>query len=132
MSTTLLIAGILCFLLGLSHSILGEILIFQNKKSHKQIVPTIVKSDLKESHLRIIWATWHLASFLGWCIGAILLKTAHKQTILNTELIKFIISAIVISMLCSSFLVLVATKGKHPGWVVFLIIGILTLMGILK
>ncbi|AUP80674.1 hypothetical protein [Flavivirga eckloniae] len=132
MNIYLLIAGILCFILGLSHSILGELLIFQHKKGHKKIVPTIVKSDLKERHLRIIWATWHLASFLGWCIGAILIKIALKQNLQSTEIAKFIISSITVSMLCSSFLVLIGTKGKHPGWVVFLVIGILTLTGTSK
>ncbi|WP_282079507.1 hypothetical protein [Aquimarina algiphila] len=130
MNAHLFIAGILCFILGLSHSIFGELLIFQQKKNNKKIIPTIVKSDLKERHLRIIWATWHIASFFGWCVGAILIKIALKQTILNAELIEFIISSIAIAMFCSSFLVLFGTKGKHPGWVVFLVIGILTLLGI--
>ncbi|WP_136482854.1 hypothetical protein [Cognatitamlana onchidii] len=125
-------AGILCLLLGLTHSILGEVLIFKNKKEGKNIIPTIVIPKLKERHLRILWATWHLTSFFGWCMGVILIKIATIQTQVHTELVQFILTSIALTMLCSSLLVFIATKGKHLGWAILLIIGILTLLETLK
>jgi len=80
-------------------------------------------------HLRIIWSTWHLLSFFGWGIAAILVKLSLTTEILNSELIRFILNSCIITMIASSLLVLIGTKGKHPGWIVLLIIGILLLRG---
>ena len=132
MNQYLWVAGLLCFILGLVHSILGEVLIFRNLRKSKKIIPTITKSKLKERHLRIIWATWHLTSLFGWCIGAILLEVATKYNIQTNELLQFILTSTTITMLCSSLLVFIATKGKHLGWAILLIIGILTLLETLK
>ncbi|AXT54635.1 hypothetical protein D1815_02285 [Aquimarina sp. AD1] len=126
------VAGLLCFILGLVHSILGEVLIFRNLSKSKKIIPTIATSKLKVKHFRIIWATWHLTSLFGWCIGAILLMVATKYNIQTNELFQFILTSTTITMFCSSLLVFIATKGKHLGWVILLIIGILTLLEILK
>lgn len=132
MNQYLWVAGLLCFILGLVHSILGEVLIFRNLRKSKKIIPTIVTSKLKERHLRIIWATWHLTSLFGWYIGAILLKMETKYNIQANELFQFILTSTKITMLCSSLLVFIATKGKHLGWAILLIIGILTLLETLK
>ncbi|WP_347922783.1 hypothetical protein [Pontimicrobium sp. SW4] len=129
MNLYLLIAAILCFVLGLVHSFLGEYLIFKKKRKKGTLVPSKESIELKERHLRILWATWHLASFFGWCIGAILIKIAVLESLQNKELVDFIIQSIVFTMIFSSALVLVGTKGKHPGWVVLLLIGILTIIG---
>ncbi len=76
--------------------------------------------ELNEGHLRIIWATWHLASFCGWCIGAFLVKISLEQGDLDSEFIDFIIHSAMYTMVSSSFLVLVGTKGRHSGWITLL------------
>lgn len=129
MNIYFLIAGILCFILGLIHSILGEYLIFRNKRNKGSLVPSKVIEELKERHLRIIWATWHLASLFGWCIGAFLWKISLEQGKLDSELIEFMIQSAFYTMFASSFLVLIGTKGKHPGWIILLLIGILLTLG---
>lgn len=129
MNTYFLIAGILCFVLGLVHSILGEYLIFKHKRSKGSLVPTKVMADLNERHLRIIWATWHLASFFGWCIGAFLVKISLEQGKLDSEFLGFTIHSAMYTMFASSFLVLIGTKGRHPGWVVLLLIAVLLIFG---
>ncbi len=129
MNIYFLTAGILCFILGLVHSFLGEYLIFRSKRSKGKLVPTIVDKELKERHLRILWATWHLASFFGWCIGLFLIKLALYQNKLDTEFIDCVILSITCTMFGSSFLVLIGTKAKHPGWIVLLIIAILLIIG---
>ena len=123
------IAGILCFILGIVHSFLGEYLIFKGKRNKGNLVPTKVKTELKERHLRIIWATWHFASFFGWCIGAFLVKISFDQNELDSEFIDFIINSTIFTMFASSLIVLIGTKGKHPGWIVLLLIGILLIIG---
>lgn len=129
MNTYILIAGVLCVVLGLIHSILGEVLIFNPKRHNGKIVPTKRTSELREKHLRIIWATWHLASVFGWCIGAILVKTSLTQNELSPKVIDIIIQSSMYGMFAGSLLVLVGTKGRHPGWIVLLLIGILSLAG---
>lgn len=129
MNTYLFIAGILFFLLGLAHSIIGEYLIFKNKRNKGSLVPSKKSVGLKERHLRIIWATWHLSSILGWCIGAILIKISLEQTELNSNISVFIVQSILYATFISSFLVLIGTKGKHPGWIGFLLIGIIMFIG---
>jgi len=129
MNTYLFIAGILFFFLGIAHSVIGEYLIFKDKRDKGSIVPSKKSAELKERHLRIIWATWHLSSFLGWSIGAILIKISLEQNQLNSIISNFIVQAIIYATFISSFLVLFGTKGKHPGWVGFLLIGILLIIG---
>lgn len=120
-----LTAGILCFILGLIHSVLGEYLIFRDKRNKGSLVPSKANMDLKERHLRIIWASWHLVSFFGWCIGAFLVKISLEQGKVDSEFRDFIIQSAIYTMCASSFLVLIGTKGKHPGWIILLIIGML-------
>jgi len=129
MNTYLFIAGILFFFLGISHSIIGEYLIFKSKRNKGSLVPSKKSAELKERHLRIIWATWHLSSFFGWCIGAILIKISLEQNELNSNITDFIVHSIIYATFISSFLVLFGTKGKHPGWIGFLLIGILLIIG---
>ena len=128
MNVYLITSGILCFILGVLHSILGELLIFVRKRKTNKLMSTLVSNSLKERHLRIIWATWHLASIFGFCIGTLLIKIALDQNLVSTELLKFITISISVSMLCSSILVFTGTKGKHPGWIILLGIGILTFL----
>ncbi|WP_417858771.1 hypothetical protein [Xanthomarina gelatinilytica] len=126
MNTYFFIAGILCFLLGIAHSILGECLIFKNKRIKGKLIPTKANEYLKERHLRILWATWHLATVFGWCIGILLLKISVLE---ESQLINFMVKSISSTMILSSLLVLIATKGKHPGWLVLLAIGIILMIG---
>ncbi len=127
----LFLAGMLCFLLGLAHSILGEYLIFKTMRMKGQLVPS-KSAGLKERHVRILWATWHMASFFGWGIGAMLVYTATESDVLHIASTHFLLQTIFWCMLCSSVLVLVGTKGKHPGWAVLFLISILTAIGYLN
>jgi hypothetical protein len=105
-------AAILAFLVGLVHSILGELLIFQRMRQGK-LIPTNGGKVVGEGHVRILWASWHVLTVLGWCLAAILFWLSQGQLVGSILLT----SAIAIAMLVSSLLVLVGTKAKHPGWV---------------
>ncbi|MEW6991001.1 hypothetical protein AADZ91_09965 [Colwelliaceae bacterium 6441] len=124
----LLIAGILTILLGVIHTLLGEFLIFQ-KLRDGTLVPTGSHSELKERHVRIIWATWHFITILAFSIGAILCQLSTDDIVI-TENVRFIILSIAVSMLSGSLLILFATKGRHPAWIVLIIIAALSWMSL--
>lgn len=111
MNILLVIAGVLLVLVGLAHSLLGEIMIF-NKLRNGTIIPTGKLPPLKEAHLRILWATWHLPSILGFALGLILMHFASMTSQPVTE-----IHIIAASLTVAGLLVAYATNAKHPGWI---------------
>ena len=126
MQIFLFIAGSLAILVGLVHSILGEVLIFSRLRID-EIVPTSPAPPLQERHVRILWASWHMVSIFGWAFGAILLRMAFPAT--DQLFFLFVKNSIIVSMFVSALIVLVATKGRHPGWVGLLAVAVLALLG---
>lgn len=122
MQIYLFVAAILMFVVGAIHSVVGEKLIFSRMRKNG-IVPTAGAPVLRERHVRILWASWHIATVLGWTVGAILLRISFPAT--DSVLEVFVVSAIIVSTLVSSCLVLFGTKGMHPGWVGFLAVAVL-------
>lgn len=123
MQTYLFAAGVLALLIGAVHSVMGEILIFRHVRSHS-LVPAVGAPPLRERHIRILWASWHFATVLGWAFGIVLLRLATLTT--EQSLRIMVENAIVLSFLGGSFLVLIGTKGKHPGWLGLLGVAALT------
>lgn len=120
----LLLASFLTVVVGIVHSVLGEKLIFTHLRVGK-MVPTNIGAPLKERHIRIIWATWHIVSIFGFCLAGLLYWLSLPSTnIENIQLLKLIIST---SFISSAVLVLWATKGKHPGWVGLSLVAILVM-----
>lgn len=122
MASYLFAAGCLSLALGLIHSVMGEILIFRRMRKG-QIIPTNGHPILKERHVRILWASWHLVTIFGWGLGVILLLYSLPNSEHTYQL--FVENTVLLSMLSGALLVLLGTKGKHPGWVVLLAIAIL-------
>ena len=126
MNTYFFVAACLAFVLGLAHSVLGEVLIFRRMR-RRSFIPTEGGPILREHHVRILWATWHLVTVFGWGFGAILLRLSFPA---SPDAIQATVeNSILVSMLAASLIVLVGTKGKHPGWVVLLGIAILLWLG---
>ncbi len=107
-------AGGLAFIVGLVHSILGERLVFSRMRT-AGCIPTNGGTVLLERHVRILWATWHVVTAIGWCIAALLVWLSLSSLDHATQSV--IALLVVASMAVSSLLVLVGTKGGHPGWV---------------
>ena len=126
MQSYFLAAGVLAILTGLAHTVMGEILIFRHIRQGG-LVPTIAPPPLYERQIRIIWATWHALTVFGWGFAAILIDLAYNFS--GDPLQRFLIQAIIYSNLGGSLLVLVGTKGKHPGWIALLGVAILTWVG---
>ena len=114
MQIYLFAAGVLALVIGAVHSVMGEILIFHHPRSHS-LVPGMGAPPLRERHIRILWASWHFATVLGWAFGVILLRLATLTT--EHSLRGIVENAIVFAFLGGSFLVLIGTKGRHPGWI---------------
>jgi len=126
MQLYLFVAGCLSVILGAVHSVLGELLIFRRLRNGG-IIPTNGSPVLKERHVRILWASWHLVTVFGWALGAILCWISFSSAEPPGQ--EFIVNSILLSMFFGGVLVLIGTKGKHPGWVVLFAIAVLSWMG---
>ncbi|HSX62255.1 MAG TPA: hypothetical protein VLF18_18890 [Tahibacter sp.] len=124
MQTPALTAGLLLVLTGLVHSVLGEILIFRQVRE-RGIVPTRAPSPLKERHLRILWATWHVVTLLGWGFAALLLRIGAQP---DAPLATLLLTVTAATSGAAGVLVLFATRARHPGWIALTLAG--TLAGI--
>lgn len=122
MQTLFIAAGVVALITGVVHSVLGEILIFRQLRSGG-LVPAMSASPLRERNIRIIWATWHLASVFGWAFSVVLLGIGLAPP--NDSLQPLVISAIIFANLGGSLLVLIGTKGRHPGWIALLLVAAL-------
>ena len=125
MNTYLAAAAILAFLVGLVHSLMGEVMVFSRlRESHW--VPTNGGKLLLSPHVRILWASWHVLTVLGWLVAcALWLLASEPATGLRSSLLQAICWATVIS----SMIVLYGTKARHPGWVGLLGVAVLTHIG---
>lgn len=126
MNTFLASAAALAFLVGLAHSILGERLVFSRMRQG-QLVPTNGGTVLREPHVRILWASWHALTVLGWAMAGTLLLLASEPA--TGELRASLLHLVALSMLAGSALVLYGTSARHPGWLGLLGVAVLTWLG---
>ncbi len=111
-------AAALCVVLGLIHSVMGEVLIFQRWRRTPPKIP--------RQHRGIIRATWHITTLLAF-VMAILMQTISSYPM---DMVMHVMWhwTIVACFAACCLLVLWLTKGRHPGWIVLLIItGLLAL-----
>jgi hypothetical protein len=120
----LLAAAVVAALVGVIHSVLGEVLIFR-RLSKGTIIPNQAAAPLELRNVRILWATWHLASAFGFGFAAILLILANREFAPDPATAW----TLIVSFAVGSFLVLVATRGRHPGWIGLLMVSVLTYLG---
>lgn len=124
MTWSLLAAGLLLGLIGVIHSVLGERLIFRRMRAAGWI-PTDGGTLLRESHVRILWATWHLASVLGWGIAGLLCAWGFAPSPVAGAAPQLLAGAIA----GGAGLVLIGTRGRHPGWLGLLLVAVLAWLG---
>jgi hypothetical protein len=107
-NTCLVVATVLAVLVGVIHSVLGERLIFRHQ-------PRVDRNARRHRRpFDILWATWHIASVLGLAMAAVLWKLAAVPE--PSALREFLLLAIALAYAASGVLVLVGTRGRHPGW----------------
>ncbi|MBL8299338.1 MAG: hypothetical protein JNN30_13450 [Rhodanobacteraceae bacterium] len=114
MEILLTLAAGLLILTGLVHSLLGEWLIFRHLRQGT-LVPQLGAPPLLARNVRILWATWHLASVFGWGFAVMLLGLEAAP---DGPVRDVVLQAVSAAAAGGSTLVLVGTRGRHPGWVV--------------
>lgn len=119
-------AGVLALITGMVHSVLGEMLIFRQLRKGG-LVPALGAPPLRERNIRILWATWHLASVSGWAMAVLLIRVGLSPA--DDPLQPLVLSAIIIANAGGSLLVLIGTRGRHPGWIALLLVAALTWFG---
>jgi hypothetical protein len=123
------IAGSIACIVAVVHSVLGERWVFHRMR-HDGAIPTNGGTVLREPQVRILWASWHIVSVLGLALAACLFYLATAVT--SESAAKFFGSAVAISMLTSSVLVLVGTSAKHLGWLGLLLVALFSAWGVLE
>ena len=123
MNHALIVAAAGLGLVGLVHSVLGEILVFRALRTHG-VVPTGGYPVLRERHVRILWGTWHLVTVLGWALSALLWRLGMVPV--DADLGTWVANVAVLAMLASGLLVFYATQGRHPAW--FALLGVAALV----
>ena len=126
MNTYLIAAAVLAFIVGLVHSVLGEVMVFSRMRQGL-IVPTNGGSVLQQRHVRILWASWHVLTVFGWSFAAVLFLLSSEPS--AEPLRVSLLQAVAVAMLFGSFLVLYGTKARHPGWLGLLGVSVLTWLG---
>jgi hypothetical protein len=107
------IAAILCFVVGLIHSVLGERYILL-RLFRRDNIPHLFGSDyFTKGTLRFVW---HITTFAWWGFGYLLWLISSSQDI-SSQTVLYVISAV---SLFSGIFSFGFTKGKHLSWLVFL------------
>jgi hypothetical protein len=120
-------AALLAAVTGIVHSLLGEWLIFRHLRQ-ASLVPSLPAPPLQSRNVRILWATWHLASVFGWVMAGLLWQLARNPGVaLSADLV---LGAAAMGFLAGALLVLVGTRGRHPGWVALGAVGVLSWIAI--
>ena len=123
MSTLLYLAAILTFVIGIIHSVLGERYIL-TRLFRRNDLPALFGGP--EFTILTLRFAWHITTIAWWGFAAILILMA-------TESLSFHNTAIVLSatFLATGLIALLASRGKHLSWIVFLMIGGICLYGVL-
>lgn len=122
MNTALVLAAGGLALVGVAHSVLGELLVFRTLRT-EGIVPTGGRPVLREWQVRILWGTWHLATVLGWALSALMWRLGTAP--LDADLGAWVVDVAGVATLASGVLVFYATEGRHPAWFALLVVAAL-------
>ncbi len=119
MSILLYTAAILTFIIGFTHSVLGERYILTRLFKRDNLPKLFGSTTFTTQTLRF---AWHITTIAWWGFAVILILLAENQfSFRNISMV------IAFTFLISGIISLVASKGKHYSWLVFLLIGGLSL-----
>ena len=112
----LVVAATLIIALGAAHSYLGERYILIRLFRRTDLPHLFGNDSFTRRTLRF---AWHLTTVAWWGIAALVLTAPNNNT-------GFIIAA---TSLVSAVVAFVGSRGRHPAWVVLLIIAVLVWLG---
>ena len=117
MKIALYAAAFLLVLVGIAHSYLGERYILM-RLFRREGLPKILGSS--EFTMRTLRFAWHITSVAWLGFAALVILLAHPPA--TSRAIGWVVGG---TFLTHSAIVLIASRGKHLSWPVFLAIGIL-------
>jgi hypothetical protein len=110
-------AAALVFIIGLVHSWLGELRVFRHLR-RGGVVPTGGDPVLRAFQTRILWASWHLVTVLGWALAALLLWLAEPAAqAVSGGVVERICT---VALAAGAGLALWSNRGRHPAWIALL------------
>jgi len=113
------LAAVLLIGIGVAHSYLGERYILVRLFRRDNLPKLFGGTEFTKNTLRF---AWHLTTVAWFGFAALLIHMAEGQ--LSLQIVGNIIA---VTFLLHGFVSLVAGKGKHLSWIVFLLIGVVTL-----
>lgn len=123
MQPLLATAAVIAVVTGIVHSVMGERLIFRHLRQ-SSLVPSLPAPPLQGRNVRILWATWHLASVFGWVFAGLLWQLAINPGVALSA--RSVLCAAALGFLAGALLVCVGTRGRHPGWIALGAVGVLS------
>jgi len=121
MQTALYLAALLCFLVGVAHSYLGERFILARLLGSDEFPKIFRNPDFIKATIRF---AWHLTTLAWWGFAVLIVLIARGPGSFNAGNAGLLIG----SMFLLNFAVaLIASRGKHLAWILFLAIGVLVI-----
>lgn len=115
MTTLLYIAAFLAFIIGVIHSVLGERYILIRLFRRDNLPELFGGTEFTIQTLRF---AWHITTLAFWGFAAILILLAQDAFSFENLLL-----VIAVTFLTIGIVALVASRGRHLAWIVFLLIG---------
>lgn len=108
------LAAIATFTIGIAHSVLGERFIL-SRLFRRDDLPKIFGSDsFTRQTLRF---AWHLTTVAWWGLAALMILLTQSKPSEDSALL-----VIAVTFLISAVIALLASRGRHFSWPVFLFI----------
>ncbi|MCZ6499406.1 MAG: hypothetical protein O6946_04630 [Gammaproteobacteria bacterium] len=115
MTTLLYIAAFFAFAIGVLHSALGERYILIRLFRRDDLPKLFGDSEFTVRTLRF---AWHITTIAWWGFAAILVLLAERSS--SFQNLAMVLAA---TFLATGTIALVASRGRHLSWPVFLFIG---------
>ena len=124
MSTLLYVAAILTFVIGIIHSVLGERYILTRLFRRNDLPALFGGPEFTIFTLRF---AWHITTIAWWGFASILVLMANESLSFHNTAI-----ALSVTFLATGLTALIASRGRHLSWIVFLTIGSICLYGVIN
>lgn len=119
MEISLYLAAFLAIAIGMTHSYLGEKYILMRLFRRDDLPKLFGSSQFTSQTLRF---AWHLTTIAWWGFAAILIVLANPPV--DSGTIGLVIGC---TFLVHFAIALLASRGRHYSWLIFLSIGVLTI-----
>lgn len=119
MQTALYVAAFLLVAVGIAHSYLGERYVLM-RLSRREGLPKLFGSQ--QGMIRTLRFAWHVTTIAWWGFAAMAIVVAHPP--IASRDVGLVIGC---TFLVHAAIVLIASRGRHLSWPVFLAIGIIVI-----